>query len=258
MNFIDTHTHLFLKEFEDDIDNVIRESISSGVNKMLLPNINSKTISSMNDICKRFPENCFAMIGLHPCDVKKTSFESELDIIKNELLRKKYIAVGEIGIDLYWEKHTIDIQKKVFEAQINLAKQHNLPIVIHVRDSFSETIEIVERLNSENLSGVFHCFSGEIKDAERIIELENFFLGIGGVLTFKNSNLDKVIEKIDLDHIVLETDSPYLAPVPFRGKRNESKHIVNIASRLAEIKNTPLKLIAEITTQNAINLFNIP
>ena len=257
MNFIDTHTHLFLKQFEKDIDNVIGQAISSGINKMLLPNISSETTTAMMELCEKYPKNCFPMMGLHPCEVKKESMQKQLSHVQQMLEKEKFFAVGEIGLDLYWDKTTLDIQKAAFAFQIQLAKQHKLPIVIHVRESFNEAIEIVEELNDETLSGVFHCFTGSEEDANKIIDLENFYLGIGGVLTFKNARLDKTIEQINLEHLILETDSPYLAPTPFRGKRNESKYILNIAEKLAEIKNLSLEEVATISTQNANNLFKI-
>ena len=257
MKFIDTHTHLFLKQFSGDIDSVIENAIASGVSKMFLPNISSATTNSMIELCRKYPENCFPMMGLHPCDVKKESVEKELLHVEQMLEKEKFIAVGEIGLDLYWDKTTLDIQKEAFENQIKLAKKHQLPIVIHVRESFNEAIEIVEKLNDENLSGVFHCFTGDVRDAKRITDLGNFYLGIGGVLTFKNAGVDKTIKEIDLKHVMLETDSPYLTPAPFRGKRNESKYILNIAEKLAEVKSVSLEEIAEITNKNAINLFKI-
>ena len=257
MNFIDTHTHLFLNQFKDDIDDVIDIAIRSGITKMFLPNINSETTDSMLQLCEKYPENCFAMMGLHPCDVKKETMEKELLHVEEMLEKEKFISVGEIGLDLYWDKTTLEIQKMAFEFQIKLAKKHKLPIVIHVRDSFLEAIEIVEKLNDKNLSGVFHCFTGNVDDSKRITDLGNFYLGIGGVLTFKNSGVDKTIEKIDMKHLILETDSPYLAPTPYRGKRNESKYIVNIAEKLSEIKGLEIEEVAKITTENALNLFKI-
>ena len=197
------------------------------------------------------------MIGLHPCDVKPETYKKELKIVEDELKTGNYIAIGEIGLDLYWDKTNLETQKDAFEFQINIAKNHKLPVAIHVRESFKEAIEIVEKLNDKDLSGVFHCFTGSVNDAERIIDLGNFYLGIGGVLTFKNAGLDKTIEQIDLKHLILETDSPYLAPTPFRGKRNESKYIVNIAKKLAEVKDVSLEEIAEITSGNANSLFKI-
>ena len=257
MKFIDTHTHLFLKQFSGDIDSVIENAIASGVSKMFLPNISSETTNSMMALCQKYPKNCFPMMGLHPCDVKKESVEKELLHVEQMIYKGKFIAVGEIGLDLYWDKITLDIQKEAFETQIKLAKKHQLPIVIHVRESFNEAIEIVETLNDECLSGVFHCFTGGVGDAKRITDLGNFYLGIGGVLTFKNSGLDNTIKEVDIAHLILETDSPYLAPTPFRGKRNESKYIRNIAEKLAEVKGISLDEISEVTNRNASNLFNI-
>ncbi|MBT6809295.1 MAG: TatD family hydrolase, partial [Flavobacteriales bacterium] len=243
--------------FKDDIDDVIDIAIRSGITKMFLPNINSETTDSMLQLCEKYPENCFSMMGLHPCDMKKETMEKELLHVEEMLEKEKFIAVGEIGLDLYWDKTTLEIQKMAFEFQIKLAKKHKLPIVIHVRDSFLEAIEIVEKLNDKNLSGVFHCFTGNVDDSKRITDLGNFYLGIGGVLTFKNSGVDKTIGKIDMKHLILETDSPYLAPTPYRGKRNESKYIVNIAEKLSEIKGLEIEEVAKITTENALNLFKI-
>jgi len=196
-------------------------------------------------------------MGLHPCDVNEDNIEAELLHVEQELAKGKYIAVGEIGLDLYWEKTKLEVQKKAFIHQIELAKEHKLPIAIHVRDSFAEAIEIIEKLNNENLRGVFHCFTGRVEDAQRVINLGDFYLGIGGVLTFKNSGLDKTIAAIQLQHLILETDSPYLAPTPFRGKRNESKYIVNIAEKLAEVHQIEIENIAKITTLNAKKLFRL-
>ncbi|MAO71433.1 MAG: hydrolase TatD [Flavobacteriales bacterium] len=257
MNFIDTHTHLYSNKFTNDRNDVINNAIQSGVLKMFLPNISSEYTNSMLELCKKFPENCFPMMGLHPCDVKIQSMEKELLHVEEMLQKEKFIAVGEIGLDLYWDKSTLDIQKESFRFQIELAKKYKLPIVIHVRDSFSEAIEIVEELNDENLSGVFHCFTGDNEQANRVIDLQNFFLGIGGVLTFKNSGLDKTISQIDIKHLLLETDAPYLTPSPYRGKRNESKYIVNIAEKLAEIKGISINEVGELTTKNARNLFKL-
>ena len=257
MNLIDTHSHLYSREFKEDITQVIKNSILAGVNKILLPNMSSKYTTKMLNLCTKFPKNCFPMMGLHPCYVKNNTYLSELKHMEDEIKKGGYIAVGEIGLDLYWDASTLEIQKKAFIHQIHIAKKFELPVVIHVRDSFKEAIKIVEDLNDEKLRGVFHCFTGNIKDAERIIKLENFYLGIGGVLTFKNSGLDKTIRKIDSRYLVLETDSPYLTPSPFRGKRNESKYLVNIANKLAETHNTSFEEITSITTANARKLFKI-
>ena len=257
MKFIDTHTHLFASEFNDDIDIVVKNAINSGVSKMLLPNIDSSTTNNMLQLCNKYPKNCFPMIGLHPCSVKKDNIEKEILHVEEMLNKNKFIAIGEIGLDLYWDKSTLSYQKVAFEYQIKLAKKYQLPIVVHVRDSFNEAIEIVEKLNNENLSGVFHCFTGNIQEAERIINLQNFYLGIGGVVTFKNGGINKIINQISLDNIILETDSPYLTPTPFRGKRNESKYLVNIAQKMSEIYEIDINEIANKTSSNAINLFKI-
>ena len=257
MNFIDTHTHLFASEFDNDIDIVIENAIDNGISKMLLPNIDSATTTKMLQLCDRYPKNCYPMIGLHPCSVKKDNIEKEISHVEEILNKNKFIAIGEIGLDLYWDKSTLDLQKIAFESQIKLAKKHQLPIVIHVRDSFNEAIEIVERLNDDNLSGVFHCFTGNLEEAERIINLENFYLGIGGVVTFKNGGINKIINQVSLDSIILETDSPYLSPTPFRGTRNESKYLLNIAAKMADLYNLDIEEIAKKTTENAIDLFQL-
>ena len=257
MNFIDTHTHLFASEFDNDIDIVIKNALDNGISKMLLPNIDSTTTTKMLQLCDRHPNNCYPMIGLHPCSVKKDNLEKEISHVEQMLSQNKFIAVGEIGLDLYWDKSTLDLQKIAFESQIELAKKYKLPIAIHVRDSFDEAIEIVERLNDDNLSGVFHCFTGNLEEAQRIINLKNFYLGIGGVVTFKNGGINKIINQVSLDRIILETDSPYLSPTPFRGTRNESRYLLNIAHKMAELYNIDIEDIAKKTTKNAIDLFHL-
>ena len=257
MNFIDTHSHLYSSEFNDDRTQVVNNAITAGIKTILMPNISSLYTESMLALCNEFPNNCFPMMGLHPCDVNKDNIDNELAHVEQELAKGKYIGVGEIGIDLHWDKTTIEIQQKAFIHQIKLAKKYKLPIAIHVRDAFEEAIKIVEILNDSNLKGVFHCFTGSTTDAKRIIELEGFYLGIGGVLTFKNSGLDKTIKEIDLQYLILETDAPYLAPAPFRGKRNESKYIINIAEKLAEVHQINIHEVANKTTENAKNLFNL-
>jgi TatD DNase family protein len=257
MQFIDTHSHLYSSQFDEDRTKVVKEAIAAGVETILLPNIASNYTKGMLDLCTEFPNNCYPMMGLHPCDAKEETLSSELAHIEEELAKGSYVAVGEIGLDLHWDKSTLDIQKKAFIQQIKWAKYYNLPIAIHVRDSFSEAIEIIEKLNDESLRGVFHCFTGNIEDAQRVINLDGFYLGIGGVLTFKNSGLDKTIKDIDIQHLILETDAPYLAPAPFRGKRNESKYIINIAEKLAEVHQINIEKVAEITTKNAKNLFQL-
>ena len=257
MQFIDTHSHLYSSQFDEDRTQAINDAISAGVSTILLPNISSEYTKGMLEVCGEFPENCFPMMGLHPCDVNEDNIEGELIHVEHELAKGKYIAVGEIGLDLYWDKTKLEIQKKAFIHQIELAKKYKLPIAIHVRDSFAEAIEIIEKLNDESLSGVFHCFTGRVEDAQRVINLGDFYLGIGGVLTFKNSGLDKTIAKIELQNLILETDAPYLAPAPFRGKRNESKYIVNIAEKLAEVQQIDIDHVARITTLNAKKLFGL-
>ncbi|MBC8511329.1 MAG: TatD family hydrolase [Cryomorphaceae bacterium] len=257
MQFIDTHSHLYSSQFDEDRTQAINDAISAGVSTILLPNISSEYTKGMLEVCGEFPENCFPMMGLHPCDVNEDNIEGELLHLEQELAKGKYIAVGEIGLDLYWDKTKLEIQKKAFIHQIELAKKYKLPIAIHVRDSFAEAIEIIEKLNDESLSGVFHCFTGRVEDAQRVINLGDFYLGIGGVLTFKNSGLDKTIAKIELQNLILETDAPYLAPAPFRGKRNESKYIVNIAEKIAEVQQIDIEDVARITTLNAKKLFGL-
>ena len=257
MNLIDTHTHLYLSQFDNDIDSVIKNAIDNGVSKMLLPNIDSTTTQQMLSLSKKYPKNCFPMIGLHPCSVKEDTVDKEISHVKDILDREKILAIGEIGLDLHWDKSTLEVQKKAFEDQINLAKKYKLPIVIHVRDSFNEAIEIVEKINSSELRGVFHCFTGNKEDAHRVIELQDFYLGIGGVVTFKNGGLDKNLNEISLEHIILETDAPYLTPSPYRGTRNESKYILKIAQKISDIYDIDLNKIAEITTKNAYKLFQL-
>ena len=257
MKFIDTHSHLYSSQFNDDRTQVVNNAIANGVSTILLPNISSKYTKGMLALCAEFPNNCYPMMGLHPCDVSEENFKHEIAHVEKELETGKYTAVGEIGLDLHWDKSTLEIQKKAFIHQVKLAKKYKLPIAIHVRESFAEAIELIEKLNDENLRGVFHCFTGNIEDAQRVINLGGFYLGIGGVLTFKNSGLDKTISEVDLQHLILETDAPYLAPTPFRGKRSESKYIVNIAEKLAEVHQTSIEKVAETTTLNAKKLFGL-
>ncbi|MEC7618658.1 MAG: TatD family hydrolase [Bacteroidota bacterium] len=252
---IDTHTHIYLKEFNDDRNTVIEKCMSNGINKLLLPNIDTSTIESLNSTCEKY-SCCKPMMGLHPCSVKE-DFEKELNSIKTYLYNGNYIAIGEIGIDLYWDKTTLTIQKKAFEEQINWAKELHLPIVIHARDSYEEIFEVLDKIHDSSLFGVFHCFTGSLKQAKKIIDYGNFKMGIGGVVTFKNGGLDKTLQNIELKHLMLETDSPYLSPSPYRGKRNESTHLKLIAEKLAIIYNCTFEEIAEITTRNAKMLFKL-
>ena len=253
--FIDTHTHLYASEFDADRNEVIPEAIALGVDRFFIPSIDSNYTQKMYDLERQFPLNVFLMIGLHPCYVKE-NYLDELAHVETELTKHKFYAIGEIGIDLYWDKSTLEIQQKAFRHQIQLAKKHKLPINIHCRDAFDEIFEILEQEKSDDLFGIFHCFSGNLQQAHQAISL-NMKLGIGGVVTFKNGRIDQFLNQIDIQHIVLETDAPYLAPAPHRGKRNESKYTILIAQKLAGIYSVPVATIAQITTENAKKVFNI-
>ena len=255
MNLIDTHTHLFSSQFDEDRNAVVQKAIDNGVSKMLLPNISSETIEAMHQLCQDFPEHCYPMMGLHPCDVKD-DYLKELEIVKAQLDKDKYVAVGEIGIDLYWDKSTLDIQKKAFRHQLIWAKEYDLPVAIHIRESFDEIFEVIEEVNDEKLRGVFHCFTGTKEQGLRAIDM-GFMLGIGGVVTFKNSGLDQALSGLPLAQLILETDSPYLAPTPHRGQRNESAFIPLMAQKLADIYEMDIEEVARITTQNAKTLFKL-
>ncbi|MDC3348641.1 TatD family hydrolase [Flavobacteriaceae bacterium] len=253
MKIIDTHTHLYLNQFKDDIDKVIQRSIDKGINKFIFPAIDSSHFDEMHDLKNKYPGSIYLMSGLHPTDVKE-NYKEELEFVVNSLKSHSYVAIGEIGIDLYWGKTYLKQQQDAFEFQIRLAIENDLPIVIHCREAFDEIFEILDKENSSNLRGVFHCFTGTLEQANRAISL-GFKLGIGGVVTFKNGGIDKFLSQIDLKHIVLETDSPYLAPVPFRGKRNESSYITYVIDKLSEIYGLPIKEIASVTTKNAEKVF---
>lgn len=255
MNLIDTHTHLFSSQFDEDRHQVVRKAIEQGIDKMLLPNINSETVEAMHQLCQDFPQHCYPMMGLHPCDVND-NYEQELEIVKSHLDKGKYVAVGEIGIDLYWDKSRLYIQKKAFRQQLIWAKEYDLPVAIHIRKSFDAIFEVIEEVNDQNLRGVFHCFTGTIEQGQKAIDM-GFMLGIGGVVTFKNSGLDKTLKELPLEHLLLETDSPYLAPTPHRGQRNESSYIPLIAQKMAEIYGVNIEEVAKITTQNAKKLFKL-
>lgn len=252
---IDTHSHIYSEDFLHDRDEALQRAYSSGVKKIIMPNIDSGTIKHMLDLNESYPHLCYPLMGLHPTSIDE-DYKEELQAIEYWLEKRKFYGIGEIGIDLYWDKKFVNEQKDAFRHQIRLAKSMQLPIVIHVRDSFQETIEIVKAEQDGTLKGIFHCFTGGNDEASAIIDL-GFLLGIGGVLTFKNSSLDKVIESIDIANLVLETDTPYLSPEPKRGKRNESAYLVYIAQKIAEIYNVPLEKVAEITTSNARKLFGI-
>lgn len=255
MAYIDTHSHLYLSDFSGDIDECISRCKERNVIKIVLPNIDSKTIQPMLDLENKKPELFSSLIGLHPTHVKR-GFEDELNNIFNTIDSHPYIGIGEIGIDLYWDKTFIEEQRVAFEHQVRVALQRDLPVVIHARESYQEIIEILKKINSNSYLGIFHAFPGNIRQAKEVIEM-GFALGIGGVATFKNSHLPEVIRHIDLNHIVLETDSPYLAPVPFRGKRNESSYIPIIAEKIALLSGTSIDEVAATTTTKACQIFNL-
>lgn len=252
---IDTHCHLYLEEFKTDITDVIKRAEAEGVNKFYLPAIDSAETENIFLLEKKFPGKCFAMMGLHPCSVK-ANYLIEISLVEEWLSKRKFAAVGEIGLDFYWDKTFIEQQFEAFRIQIGLSLQYNLPIVIHTRNAMQETIDVVKEFVPKGVRGIFHCFGGSYQNAKEIIDA-GFYLGIGGVLTYKKSGLAEVLEKIDLQHIVLETDSPYLTPVPFRGKRNESSYLKFVAAKLAQIKNVPVEEVAAITTANAEKIFGL-
>lgn len=253
--FIDTHAHLYLPQFEEDINEVMLNAKDKHVHKIFLPNIDSSSIKSLHHLCKQYPDQCYPLMGLHPCSVKE-NYKEEIAIIKDHLSHHKYYGIGETGIDLYWDKTFVKEQLDAFEEQIKLALEYDLPIIIHSRDSLDLTIETIEKNYEDSLTGVFHCFNGNEKQAQRIIDL-GFYMGLGGVITFKNSGMQDLLEKINLDCVVLETDAPYLSPVPYRGKRNESSYIPLIAERLANLRGCSIKSIQEQTTKNALALYKI-
>jgi TatD DNase family protein len=255
MTITDTHTHLYSSEFDQDRDEMIQRALDTGVSRFFIPAIDSSYTKAMYELEKNYPDNVFLMMGLHPTYVKE-NYHEELMHVENELAKRKFYAIGEIGIDLFWDKTTLEEQKNAFRKQIQLAKKYKLPIVIHCRDAFDEVFEVLEEEKSADLFGIFHCFTGTYEQALQAISY-NMKLGIGGVVTFKNGKIDQFLNQIDLSHIVLETDSPYLAPIPFRGKRNESSYLLNIIDKLATIYNLPAKDIATITTENSKRIFGI-
>lgn len=254
MNFwVDTHAHIYAKEFDTDRDEVIRISHEQGVERIFMPNIDHTSIDVMMEVESKYPSKCMAMMGLHPCSVKK-GFEKELYIVESWLSKRKFAALGEMGTDLYWDKTLWEEQKEAFTIQVGFAKKHDLPLVIHCRESIDETIALLEPLADDNLKGVFHCFGGTVEQAKRINSM-GFYLGLGGVSTFKNGGMDKIIPNLDLNKIVLETDSPYLAPVPHRGKRNEPSCLLLIAKKIAELKKITLEELKKSSTTNALNVY---
>ena len=255
MTITDTHTHLYSEEFDIDRDEMMQRALNAGVTRFFIPAIDSNYIQKMYALEADYPENVFLMMGLHPTYVKD-NYLDELQMVEQQLASRKFYAIGEIGIDLYWDKTHLKEQQIAFRRQIQLAKKYKLPIVIHCREAFDEIFEILEEEKSEDLFGIFHCFSGTYEQALQAISY-NMKLGIGGVVTFKNGKIDQFINQIDLKHLVLETDSPYLAPIPFRGKRNESSYIVNVVDKLASLFGLSSEEIALKTTENSKAIFGI-
>jgi TatD DNase family protein len=256
MILIDSHTHLYAEEFNSDIQDVIDRAFAADVKYLVIPNVDNTSIEPMLALCRKYPDNYFPTIGLHPESVKQ-DYKSELELMKPWLEKEKFVAIGEIGIDLYWDKTFISEQIDAFKLQLQWAKKFNLPIIIHSRNALNEIIQILNDKNFSGIKAVFHCFPGSLEQAIYLTN-KGFMLGIGGVVTFKNSGLAKVVKEIPLEYILLETDAPYLTPMPFRGKRNESAYIKNIAEFISQLRNCSLDEVAEITTKNAMNFFRIP
>jgi TatD DNase family protein len=255
MLLTDTHTHLYYERDEQKQTELMQRCFDAQVQRLFLPNVDVASIAMIDELVQRYPEHCFAMAGLHPCDVKEDHV-SLLATIKQSISGRKIVAIGEIGIDLYWDKTTLDIQVSAFKAQIAWAKTLGLPIVIHCREAFDEVFSVLESERDEKLYGIFHCFTGNLDQALQAIDL-GFYLGIGGVVTYKKSGLDEVLKAIPLENLVLETDSPYLAPVPFRGKPNESSYLVHVANKVAEIYNVSVEEVADVTTANSKKIFSV-
>lgn len=255
MQFIDTHTHIYLKEFDEDRSEIIERAKRNGINEILLPNIDSSTTQAMFDLSEQYAQ-CYPMVGLHPGSVK-ANWEEELTKLQLFLTKDKVVAVGEIGMDLYWDQTYIEEQRLAFRQQIQWAKDNQLPIVIHARDAFDEIFEILDDVIDDRLTGVFHCFTGTVAQAQKIMTYPGFYMGIGGVVTYKKAAMHEVLDKVPLEKLMLETDAPYLSPVPYRGKRNEPSYLVHSAEKLADIHGVTLKELAEITTKNARKLFGL-
>lgn len=255
MILTDTHTHLYSEEFSEDRDAMIQRAFDAGVTRLFVPSIDSSYTTQMYELQAQYPDNVFLMMGLHPTYVKE-NYKEELAHVEEQLATRKFAAVGEIGIDLFWDKTRLAEQQYAFKHQIQLAKKYKLPINIHCRDAFDEVFEVLEREKGDDLFGIFHCFTGDFDQAQKAISY-NMKLGIGGVATFKNGKIDQFLADIDLKHIVLETDSPYLSPVPHRGKRNESSYTLLVAEKLSDIYGVPVEEIAEITTQNSKRVYGI-
>jgi TatD DNase family protein len=255
MLLTDTHTHLYYETDELKQAALMQRCFDEGISRLFLPNVDVASISRIDELVSRYPEHCFAMSGLHPCDVKE-DYQSVLDEIKASIPARKIYAIGEIGIDLYWDKSTLAFQQHAFAQQIEWAKGLGLPIVIHCREAFDEVFEVLEQHKDEKLYGILHCFTGNLEQARHCIDL-GFYLGIGGVVTYKKAGLDLVLEDVPLEHLVLETDSPYLAPVPFRGKPNESSYLIHIAKKVADIYQISVEEVAEVTTANSRKIFKV-
>lgn len=256
MSIIDTHAHIFDEQFESDIESVINRARANNIEYILLPNIDSSTIDSLHDVCDKYANYALPMMGLHPSSVD-ANWKEELGAIEREFGKRKYIAVGEIGIDLYWDKTFEKEQKEVFEEQLRWSIKYDLPVSIHSRNATVEAVECIKRVGAENLKGVFHSFSGTNDELDKILSLKNFYIGINGTVTYKKSTLPEVLSKTDLSHIIIETDSPYLPPVPYRGKRNEPSYTTIITNKLAEIFQLPKEEVENITTKNAKQMFAI-
>lgn len=255
MQLTDTHTHIYYQAGGPELAKQMDRCFENEVERLFLPNVDSNSIDKVMQTVSAYPDHCYPMLGLHPCSVKE-DYRLELETIEKALSQYKVYAIGEIGLDLYWDKTKLKEQIEAFKIQVDWAKDRNLPIVIHCRDAFDELFAVLKDLRDDKLRGIFHCFTGTLEQAKEAIEY-GFYLGIGGVVTFKNAGLDKVVEEVSLDHIVLETDSPYLAPAPFRGKENESSYLYHIAEKVADLHQRSIEEIAEITTQNSKNIFGV-
>jgi TatD DNase family protein len=255
MILVDTHAHLYLSEFDTDRSEAVKRATEAGISTILLPNIDTSSLAGMYQLCDTFQHNCLPMIGLHPTSVK-ADYHEELNTLRQELQKRKFVAIGEAGIDLYWDKTYYKEQVDALRQQISWAREFNLPLVIHSRNSMEEIIEVFENEGVAGLRGVFHCYSGNLEQARKITGW-GFFLGIGGVVTYKKSGLDAIVSEIPTDYLLLETDAPFLSPVPYRGKRNESTYLIEIAEKIAQIKGIDLPHVASVTTANACKLFNI-
>lgn len=256
MNIIDTHSHIYTEEFDFDLDEVIDRAKAVGVTKILMPNIDIYTIARIDTVADRYPGYCLPMMGLHPTSITR-DWENELITIKKQLDKRPYIAIGEIGIDLYWDKTFRKEQILVFEEQLRWSIEYNLPVSIHSRDAVSVCLDCIHNVGADKLKGVFHSFGGSVDELKEVLSLNNFMIGVNGVITFKNSNLSAMVTEAGLSNIIVETDAPFLTPAPYRGKRNESSYTPFIIEKLAEVYNLPSEEVADITSENAKSLFNL-